>query len=200
MRFASLFLAGLSRFERLACGLAFLVMALSLAADVAKRVAGRVAEAMLSIPVLGPGLESLQDKLGLGAGILGAPQIAVVGMIAVAMFGFGIAAQSGAQLRARFLDWVFPKTWSSSLDRAADLITSAALLILATLSFMMVQEAARLGDVTSVLRWPIWPIQGIIALAFGLNALRFLLFFLFPVLRPQEDLEPATPQVEEVAA
>lgn len=167
MSAARAFLAALSRFEKIACVIAFVVMAGALVADVLTREIT-------------------------GSGILGAPQVGLIGMIAVAMFGFGIAAQSGGQLRPRFLDGVFPKAWSPALDRIADLVTALGFAVIGVLAVVMTRESAMMGDVTSVLRWPIWPMQAIIAIAFLTNTLRYLVFFAFPALRPGEDLEPET--------
>jgi TRAP-type C4-dicarboxylate transport system permease small subunit len=133
-----------------------------------------------------------------GGGVLGAAQIGVIGMIIVAMFGLGVAVQAGAHLRARFLDWVFAKSWSPAVDRIADLITAIMFVVIGGLAVIMIAEAMRLGDVTSVLRWPVWPIQCVIAAAFLLNAVRYLIFFIDPRLRPREDFEPETSAIEEV--
>jgi hypothetical protein len=61
----------------------------------------------------------------------------------------------------------------------------------------MTQESFVMGDVTSVLRWPIWPLQTIIVVAFLLNAVRHLIFCFEPDTRPREDLEPETSAIEE---
>jgi TRAP-type C4-dicarboxylate transport system permease small subunit len=171
MEAARAFLNGLGLFERIACGAAFVVMAGALIADV--------------------GMREIT-----GAGILGAPQVGVIGMIAVAMFGFGIAASQGAQLRPRFLDGVFPTAWGPAIDRLADAITAAGFAGIGALAVIMVAESAQLGDVTSVLRWPIWPMQTIIAVAFATNAIRYLIFALWPALRPADDIEPETSAIE----
>jgi C4-dicarboxylate transporter, DctQ subunit len=172
MEAARRFLAGLGLFERIACGVAFVVMAGALIADV--------------------GMREIT-----GAGILGAPQVGVIGMIAVAMFGFGLAASTGGQLRAKFFDGLVPRSLEVSVGRIADLITAAMLALLAWLASMMMAESAALRDVTSVLRWPIWPMQAIIVVSFGLNAIRYLLFATYPELRPIEDPSPETAEIED---
>jgi C4-dicarboxylate transporter DctQ subunit len=171
MTLARAFLAALSRFEKIACALAFMVMAGALVVDVLKREFT-------------------------GSGLLGAPQVGVIGMIAVAMFGFGIAAQSGGQLRIRFLDWIVPPHLAPALTRIADLVTALMLLVLAGLALQMTAQSAAMADVTTVLRWPIWPMQSIIVAAFGLNAIRYVLFALYPALRPAEDPAPETAEIE----
>jgi TRAP-type C4-dicarboxylate transport system permease small subunit len=195
---ARAFLERLGAVERAACIIAFAVMAIALIADVARRVGGRVTEALSEVPGVGPGAIWLQDTLGLGAGILGAPQVSVIGMITVAMVGFGLAAASGGQLRARFFDGLCPSPMVPALTRFADLLTAAMLAVLAALALQMTLGSARLGDVVSVTRWPIWPMQAIIVAAFTLNAVRYLLFALFPELRPPEDPAPETAEQEEV--
>lgn len=179
-------LRALSRLERLVCVMAFAVMAGALITDVGKRVLGRLAGWLDALPMLS-GLADAAASAGLGSGLMGAPQVAVIGLIAAAMFGFGVAAQQGAHLRPRLLDAIFPKAWTPVLTRVADAVTAAALGGLAWLAAAMTFESAAFGDVLSLLRWPIWPIQSVIALAFGLNALRYFLFSLRGDLRPQED-------------
>lgn len=175
MNAARRFLKLTERFERIVCLVGFAVMAAALIADVLSR------------------------KFT-GAGLLGAPQVGVLGMIAVAMFGFGLAAQQGGQLRARLLDWIFPKSWNTAVNAAADAITALAMAGLAALCAIMTLESARILDVSAVLRWPIWPAQAAVTLAFVLNALRYALFAVYPVLRPVEDEIPETAEVEERAA
>lgn len=187
-------LNSIGAFERIACVFGFLVMAGALVLDVGARIWSNL---VVHADRAGWISDTLADQISAGGGVLGAPQVGVIGMIVVAMFGLGVAAQKGAQLRARFMDWVFPKSWSGGVDRIGDLITALAFAAIGALVVVMVGEAMRLGDVTSVLRWPIWPLQSIIALAFLLNALRYLLYFIDPSLRPREDVEPETSAVEE---
>jgi C4-dicarboxylate transporter, DctQ subunit len=171
MKAVKAFLDGLTAVERVVCVAAFALMALALIGDVLKREIT-------------------------GAGLLGATQVGLIGLAAVAMLGFGLAAQSGGQLRAKFLDWIFPRSWDRAIFRLADLISAVILAALAALCWMMVLESQRLGDVASVLRTPIWPVQMIIAVAFSINALRYLLFALYPDLRPPEDPAPETAVIE----
>jgi len=172
MKAARTFLTALSAAERWICVAGFALIAVSLIADVLSRIL-------------------------IGSGIVGAPQIGVIGMIAVAFFGFGIAAQTGGQLRARFLDFVFPSSWDGAVKRTADFLTAAMLAVLAVLCAMMTAESFRLSEAGSVLRWPIWPVQAIIVAALGANALRYLVFAVCAELRPSEDPVPETAEIEE---
>jgi TRAP-type C4-dicarboxylate transport system permease small subunit len=194
MSIGRIYLSALSGLERTACVFGFLVMAGGLIVDVGARLWSRVlAEAGKARWVSA----EFVDQWSYGGGVLGAPQIAVIGMIIVSMFGLGVAIDKGAQLRARFLDGVFPQAWSGGIDRLADLITAIVFMIIGGLAAIMTREAFALGDVTSVLRWPIWPMQTIIAAAFVLNGLRHLVFCVAPELRPHQDIEPETFVVEE---
>jgi len=44
-------------------------------------------------------------------GLIGATEIAVIGMVAVAMFGIGVATDTGAHLRPRLFDFLIPKSF-----------------------------------------------------------------------------------------
>ena len=150
--------------ERTACAIAFVIMTGALMWDVFSRMI-------------------------FGAGVLGAPQVGVIGMIAVAMFGIGVAAAEGAHLRPRFLDFVIPKALDRIGFQIADAITAAFFAFLAFLSVIVVQETYLLGDVTSVLRWPLWPLQAILVAAFVLATLRYAIYAIDPASRPSDDVE-----------
>ena len=85
----------------------------------------------------------------------------------------------------------FPAKWSVPVNQVADLVTSAFFLGLGVLSFLMVAETRALGDVTSILRMPLWPLQSILLVAFSFNAVRYLIFALYPALRATDDVEEA---------
>jgi C4-dicarboxylate transporter, DctQ subunit len=181
MKAAAAFLRALGGVERGLCGLGFLVMVGALGGDVGVRLWSRF---VLALEQRGWISALTADAITAGGGLLGAPQVAVMGMMAVALFGLGLAVAQGVELRARFLDGAFPQAWSAGIDRAADAAAALMMAALGGLCGMMALEAFSLGDVSNVLRWPIWPMQGMIALAFGLNALRYGLFALYPALRP----------------
>ena len=190
----ALYLAALSRAERLICGLAFVVMAGALALDVGARLWGRVVHALEQSGVLSP---TIADAVSAGGGVLGAPQIAVLGMIALASFGAGLAAQQGAELRARFLEGLVPKRFSGAADRLGDAIAAAILGVIGALCVAMAWQSFQLGDVNAVLGWPIWPAQALIACAFLLNASRYAVFAWTPALRPALDAVPETQAQEQ---
>ncbi|MEO1038467.1 MAG: TRAP transporter small permease [Pseudomonadota bacterium] len=160
----STFLGLIGRFERFITVAAFALMALALMADVVSR---RLFQ----------------------TGLIGATEIAVVGMIAVAMFGIGVATDEGAHLRPRVFDALIPKSISGLIDRLASLVTAAFFILIGALAVWVVAQSASLGDRTEVMRIPVWMLQAMIALAFITNALRFLIYAFRPELRPSEDVE-----------
>lgn len=160
----SAFLSWIGRIERIVTLAAFALMALSLLADVISR------------------------RLFM-TGLIGATEVAVIGMVAVAMFGIGIATDEGAHLRPRVFDALIPKRFDAGLARLASLVTALFFALFAALATWMVIQSAVLGDRTEILRLPIWTLQAMIALAFATNAIRFLIYAAEPALRPSEDLE-----------
>ena len=157
-------LEAIGRAERWITITAFALMALALLADVISR------------------------RLFL-AGLIGATEIAVMGMVAVAMFGVGIATDEGAHLRPRLFDALIPRSLDAAVGRLSSLVTAVFFAIFAGLSAWMVTESFVLGDRTEILRAPIWTLQALIFIAFATNAVRFLAYALDPSLRPSEDLE-----------
>ncbi|MEL7030200.1 MAG: TRAP transporter small permease subunit [Pseudomonadota bacterium] len=128
------------------------------------------------------------SRIFFGSGVLGAPQVGVIGMIAVAMFGTGLATTAGEHLRPTFLDGIWPAGWSGAVDRIADMLTGLFFFGIAGLALMVTVESYALEDVTNVLRWPIWPLQSMIALAFAANGVRYAIYAAEPQLHPRAAL------------
>jgi TRAP-type C4-dicarboxylate transport system permease small subunit len=119
-----------------------------------------------------------------GTGLFGAQKIGVFGLVAVAFIGIGIASQTGSHLRPRFADRLVPRAWDAALDRIADAVFALFCAGFAGLAIAVMQESRALDDVAPVLRWPVWPFQGLIAVAFGIAVIRHGLFAVYPDLRP----------------
>lgn len=151
----------ISRIEKTLCAAGFLVMSLALVADVAAR-------------------------LTLGYGIVGAPQLGLVGMLVTAMFGVGLAADAGQHFRPRVLDKYRPAGWEGAMVRIGHALTSAFFALLATVAAWVAWESWQLGDVTSLLRWPVWALQGVVAVALAFNAVRYALFCARPDIVPPQ--------------
>ena len=165
-------LAFLSAAERWAAVAAFAIMTLALLADVISR---RLFQ----------------------TGLIGAVEIAVFGIIALAMFGIGVATDHGAHLRATAFDVLVPKPLRAGVDRFASLITGVFFLVLTGFAVWIVAESFTLGDRTPILRAPVWALQLILLLAFASNAARFLVYFADPSLKPVERVGGDGPPVDE---
>ena len=164
----------ISRAERWLAILAFAVMTLALLADVISRKAFQT-------------------------GLIGSTEVAVIGMIALAMFGVGIATDEGAHFRLSVLDALIPKALAPAIDRIASVLTATFFLVFGALAFNMVLESAVLGDRTEIVRAPVWVLQTILLIAFITNALRYLIYALDPKLKP-DDRPADRPEAAEEAA
>lgn len=129
-------------------------------------------------------------------GLIGATEIAVIGMVAVAMFGIGVATDTGAHLRPRLFDFLIPGSVEPALDRLVSAVTAAFFAVFAGLAVWMVIESMILSDRTEILRLPIWTLQAMIAAAFITNFIRFAAYAIDPGLKPGEFLE----EIREAAA
>jgi len=137
----------IGRTERWITIAAFALMALSLMADVVSR------------------------RLFM-TGLIGATEVAVIGMVAVSMFGIGVATDEGGHLRPRLFDALIPKSIDALVDRLASAVTGLFFALFAGLAgFMVLQSMA------------------LIFLAFASNAVRFFIYAARPDLKPGEDLE-----------
>ena len=157
-------LSFIGRTERWITIAAFALMALSLMADVVSR------------------------RLFM-TGLIGATEVAVIGMVAVFMFGIGVATDEGGHLRPRLFDALIPKSIDELVDRLASAVTGLFFALFAGLAGFMVLQSVVLGDRTEILRAPIWTLQAMIFLAFATNAVRFFIYAARPDLKPGEDLE-----------
>lgn len=170
MQKAKAFLRYLKLFEQSLCFIAFLVMAGALMGDVLRREFT-------------------------GSGWFGAPQVGVVGMIIVAYMGVSLASANGSHFRPRFADIVL-RRWDDLANRIGELGFAVFCYFLAYIAFSVAYESYELRDVSAVLRWPIWPVQGFIVLGFALVAVRHTLYGIFLELRP---LPPESVEGMEVA-
>ena len=154
-------LAWLARLEAALCSVGFALMAGALMIDVGSR-------------------------LTVGHGVVGAAQLGLVGMLVTALFGVGLAADAGEHLRPRLLDGWRPQAWEGGLRRVGHGLTAAFFAMLAGISATVAYESHQLGDLTSLLRWPVGLLQLVFVAAFGFNALRYALFTLYPQQAPGE--------------
>lgn len=164
MTLARKFLAGLFRLESAVAIIAFLVIALLLLADVALRELA-------------------------GSSIWGAQRISVYLMIVTGFLGLGMAADRGRHLRPRFADRLVPARLGKAADRVGSAIMCAVFLWFAWLGVEFVESAYRYGDLAQTIKTPLWMIELIVPYAFLSIALRYLIFALWPDLKPDEEDE-----------
>ena len=121
-----------------------------------------------------------------GSGLLWSRDVGIYANIWLSMLGIGIASSQGSHLRPRFMDSWVRADWHSWLPRMQELLTAAGFLALAVIAAQVVADTRELGDINSVLRWPIWICQLCMPLALGFAAFKHSLFALYPALRPEE--------------
>jgi TRAP-type C4-dicarboxylate transport system permease small subunit len=128
-----------------------------------------------------------------GKGLYGAQRVAVYCMVWAAMLGFALAVAWGAHLRIGGIERLVPKAWNAATDRIADLASCGACLFLAYWSYVFVAVAYEQKARGMAFDFPLWPIQAVILWCFASGALRYLLYAVFPTLRPRE-----APEAEEL--
>ena len=154
-------LALISRLEKILCVAAFIVLVAVLFADVVSRELT-------------------------AAGLHWASQIGVWANVAVIMAGVGLASASGAHLRPRFLDDMFPASWNNALGFLQHFVMALFCVAIGWVSLTVVVDSYRLGAVEITLFWPVWPVQALLPLAFFSAALRHLIYAACKTLRPPD--------------
>ena len=154
----------IGRCERALCVAGFVVMAAALVLDVAFR-------------------------LFVGRGVVGAPQVGLVGMMVTALFGLGLAADSGEHFRPRIMDSLVPDGLVDAMEVVRHLLTAVFFAVLAALSVWVAAESLALEDVTPLLRWPVGLLQCVLVAAFSVNVLRYLIYAFAPATRPSEHVD-----------
>ena len=157
------FLDGLTRLERAACISALAGLALVLFVDVLMRTL-------------------------FGNGLFWAHQVGVYSNMVVSLIGIGLASSNGSHLRPRFADHWLPAQWEPIIIRLQHLVSSLLFLLFALLSVEVVVESFAMGELSTVLQTPVWPVQSLLPLAFGLAFIRHLLFAIYPQLQPSSSV------------
>lgn len=121
-----------------------------------------------------------------GQGIFGAQRVAVFFTIIAGNFGLALAAAAGAHIRPRVADHWIPERYSAAMDRVADVITAAVLLGVAYFATILVRESFDFETVSPTIDWEIWPVQAVIPFGYGVAALHYLIFAIYPALRPRQ--------------
>lgn len=164
MQSARRFMKGLWYLEATVCVLAFSITAVALMADVLGREF-------------------------FGNGIFGAQRLAVWTTAIAGMIGFALVTSEGGHLRPRFADGVIPKAVEPFVDRFADLLSAAICIGLGWYAVEFVKSSYELGERGMAIPILVWPIQLILPWMFFSSALRHLVFFAWPALKPAPKLE-----------
>jgi C4-dicarboxylate transporter, DctQ subunit len=125
----------------------------------------------------------------LGRGYIGATKLAVFAMIYCAMVAFGIATAKGGHLRTRALDGLSPPSWLRARERIGHLLTSIILAVVAWYAWEFLKETFTLGEVDQVTHVQIWMVQIALPIGFAVNALRTLIYAVWPEMAPQPAAE-----------
>lgn len=143
---------------------------------------------VLTLDVVGrEAVGPLLRLLGIDAGptgIFASQRLSLFALVIGSFAGIGIATATGSHLVPRVgFGWV-PAAWGPAMDRLADALTGAFLMVVTYYGFVFVASTAAAQLRTPVLDWLVWPIQLAIPLGFLSAGLRYFLFAAWPSLRP----------------
>lgn len=122
----------------------------------------------------------------LGFGIFGAQRLAVYCMAVAGVLGFSYVVSHGGHLRPTVLDGLTPARYDRIAARAADAVSCLLCLLVAYGAFLLVHSTFLIGERDMTLPIHIWPVQSVLVISFVFAAIKFLLFALFPALRPAD--------------
>ena len=138
---------------------------------------------VLGRELLGPLVRLLGFK-ATATGIFAAQKLSVFALVVGSFAGIGIATATASHLVPRVAFGWIPKHWEPLVDRLGDLITSLFLVGVAYWGFVFVQSSMATDLRAPVLDWSVWPFQLAIPIGFLSAAGRYLLFAIWPALRP----------------
>jgi TRAP-type C4-dicarboxylate transport system permease small subunit len=122
----------------------------------------------------------------LGQGIFGAQRTAVYCMAVAGVLGFSYVVSQGGHLRPTVIDKLLPASLDFTMSRVGDFVSGVICCGLAYAAFLFVRGTFEIGEYSMTLPIPIWTVQIILPIAFGLAGFKYFLFVLAPGLRPQE--------------
>ena len=116
---------------------------------------------------------------------IGTQKVAVYLLIAGAFAGFSLATATGTQLVPKVgFKWA-PKSWDAGLNRLGDVISGLFLFIVTYYAIAFVRSSAQAGLMTSSgFEAPVWILQTVIPIGFASAAARYLVYGLWPAVRP----------------
>jgi TRAP-type C4-dicarboxylate transport system permease small subunit len=121
---------------------------------------------------------------GGGGGLFGAHKLAIFALVIGSFAAIGVATATGSHLVPRVGYHWLPSAWSPVIDRLADVITGAVLLVAAWYGVQFVLATKEYGLVAPVIDTSPWMIQLAIPLGFVSAAGRYFIFALWPGAKP----------------
>lgn len=119
-----------------------------------------------------------------GSTIGGTQEAAILGAVIAGFMGFALVSGAGAHLRVNLLDGLAPKKNEETFLRFTDLVAVILLTGIAIAAGTFVQGTYEYADRVRTLLIPLWPFQLVLIYAFGASALKHLIYFINPELRP----------------
>lgn len=117
-------------------------------------------------------------------GVFASQKLSIFALVIGSFAGIGIATATGSHLVPRVAFGWTPKSWAPWIDRLADLITGLFLVGVAYYGFVFVQSSMATDLRAPVLDWSVWPIQLAIPIGFLSAAGRYVMYAIWPALRP----------------
>lgn len=119
-------------------------------------------------------------------GLFGSLRVAVYATAIAALLGFSLCVAAGAHLRVTIFDSLTPESWRPTVARIGDLLALVICCYFAFWAISYVNQTRVLGETDPSLNIKVWPMQSVLAWMFISAAIRYLLFFTYPELRPRE--------------
>jgi TRAP-type C4-dicarboxylate transport system permease small subunit len=117
-------------------------------------------------------------------GVQGSQKLSVFALVIGSFLGIGIATATASHLTPRVaFGWV-PRAWDALMNRLSDLIAAVFLLGVAWIAMKFVLSTRDAALLVPILGWKVWPIQLAIPIGFVSAAGRYLMFAIWPALRP----------------
>ncbi len=124
-------------------------------------------------------------------GVFGALRGSVYAMAITGLLGFGLCVASGSHMRIRIFDGLIPKSLEGVWVRLSDTISFLICAYFAYWAVLYVRETFLQHEVALSLNVVVWPFQLALPWMFISAGLRYLLFAIFPALRPIETEVPS---------
>jgi TRAP-type C4-dicarboxylate transport system permease small subunit len=118
-------------------------------------------------------------------GIFASQKLSIFALVIGSFAGIGIATATASHLVPRVgFGWV-PARWDPWFNRLADAITGVFLVGVAYYAWIFVASSMATDLRAPVLDWSVWPIQLAIPIGFLSAAGRYLMYAMWPAIRPQ---------------